>query len=166
MKVSLLVACDTNLGIGKNNALPWHLPSDLKFFKEKTNGHHILMGRKTYDSIGKPLPNRITLVVSRNASLEIPGTHTFTSITKAIDFARSENESELFIVGGAEIYNLALPLADTLYITRIENAFEVDAWLQISLENFTEISRDTREPDEKNKWKHHFVTYQRKKNST
>lgn len=162
MNISILVAHDVNHGIGKNNALPWHLPSDLKFFKEKTSGHHILMGRKTYDSIGRPLPNRTTLIVSRNASLEIPGTHVFTSIEKAIEFARLANETELFIVGGAEIYQLALAYADTLYITEIENAFEVDAWLKIPLENFMEVSRDTREPDEKNKWRHHFVSYKRK----
>jgi dihydrofolate reductase len=118
MKLSLIAAIAANGVIGRDNALPWRLRDDLRFFVQKTQGHHVIMGRKQYESIGHSLPRRPNLVISRNpdfsADCPVVG-----SLERALELARSAGESEAFIIGGAEIYALALPLADTFYRTRV-----------------------------------------------
>src|SRR5690606_21968590 len=114
-QISIIVAIDENKAIGKNNQLLWHLPNDLKFFKTTTSGHPIIMGRKTYDSIGKPLPNRKNIIITRNKDLKIGGAEVYTSLSEALAGLKEENE--VFIIGGAEIYKQALPLTDKVYLT-------------------------------------------------
>lgn len=120
MKISLVAALARNGVIGSGGKLPWHLPEDLRFFKRLTTGHCIAMGRKTFDSVGRPLPERTNLVISRNATLEVPGVVVVRSLEAAVEAARERGESELFVVGGGDIYALALPRADRLYLTRVD----------------------------------------------
>ncbi|MFM2409040.1 MAG: dihydrofolate reductase [Pseudomonadota bacterium] len=125
MSLSLIVAMASNRTIGINNTLPWRCPEDLKHFKALTMGHHMIMGRKTFDSIGKPLPGRTTVVISRDSALKIEGCLVANSVDQAI--AMCGDDSEIFVVGGAEIYAQTLPLADTLYITEIQQEVAGDA---------------------------------------
>ena len=119
MIISLIVAMDMNMGIGYHGIIPWHLSSDLKRFKKLTLNHLVLMGSKTYQSIGKFLPGRINLVISRKSSFNAPGCYVFNTLTSALDFARHSGEVELFVIGGAEIFKQFLPYADKLYLTKI-----------------------------------------------
>lgn len=117
MTVSIVVAIAENNAIGKNNELLWHLPTDLKHFKQLTSGHTIIMGRKTFDSIGKPLPNRRNIVITRSNSLEIPGAEVVNNIDQALALCTAEKE--VFIVGGAEIYRQAMDKTDKIYLTTV-----------------------------------------------
>ena len=129
MRVSAIVAAAENGVIGRGNQLPWHLPADLRRFKALTMGHHLLMGRRTWDSVGKPLPGRPIVVISRQ-KLSLPETVQLASSPgAAIELARAAGESEAFLAGGAEIYRLALAedLIDRVYLTRIHQSFEGDA---------------------------------------
>jgi dihydrofolate reductase len=127
MRVSLIAAMAANRVIGRDNGLPWYLPPDLKRFKALTMGHVLVMGRRTYDSVGQPLPGRTNLVVTRQEGWTAPGVVVARSLPAAIEEARRRGESELFIAGGAEVYRQALPLADRIYLTRIEADFAGDA---------------------------------------
>jgi dihydrofolate reductase len=127
MKISIIVAADEQNGIGKNNQLLCHLPADLKYFKTLTTNHAILMGRKTYESIGKPLPNRTNIIISKTAN-KIEGCFVFNTIEDGIEFARSLNEENLFIIGGDSIYKQSLSMCDTIYLTRIHHQFEADSF--------------------------------------
>jgi len=115
-------------GIGKDGALPWHLPSDLKRFKEMTMGHHVIAGRKTFESIGKPLPGRNTIVVTSRPDYDAPGCYVVHSLDRAIELARSSGESEAFIIGGAQIYQNALSIADRIYMTQVHAQVECDTF--------------------------------------
>ena len=128
MIISVIVAISDNYVIGENNRLLWHLPEDLKHFKKVTTGHTILMGRKTYESIGRPLPNRTNLVLSRQENIAIEGCTVLNDLAKAIRYAAENGETELFIIGGAEIYNISLPLAQRLYLTRVHAHMDGDAF--------------------------------------
>lgn len=123
MKISLIVAVAENGVIGRNGALPWHVPSDLKTFRRLTLGKPVVMGRKTYDSIGKPLPGRDNIVVTRDAGFSAGGTERAASVDDALDIARRKaterGVDEIMVIGGAEIFALTLPLADRIYLTRI-----------------------------------------------
>lgn len=126
MQLSLIAAMASNRVIGNNNALIWHLPEDLKHFKTLTSGHHIIMGRKTFDSIGRPLPNRVNIVVSRNNNLQVPGAFVVGSLKEGIQKAAADKQP--FIVGGALLYEAALPFVTDMYLTVIEKDFEGDAF--------------------------------------
>lgn len=128
MRVSLIAALTANRAIGRDNALPWYVPADLKRFKTLTMGHTLVMGRRTFDSVGEPLPGRTNLVVTRQEGWAAPGVTVVHSLPEALETARRAGEEELFIAGGAEIYRLALPLADRLYLTRLETEIEGDAF--------------------------------------
>ena len=145
MKISAIVAVSQNGIIGKNGHLPWHLSADLKRFKALTSGHTILLGRKNYGDIGRPLPNRTNIVLTRDASFSAPGCTVCHTLAEALDFARKAGEPELFIIGGAQIYAQALPLADRFYLTRVFRAYEGDThfpewdeaqWRLLSSESF------------------------------
>lgn len=123
--VSIIAAIAANGVIGRNNDLPWHLPEDLKRFRALTMGHHIIMGRKTYDSLGRLLPGRTTVIVSRNPDYHVEGAIVVSSLATAI--AACANDPEVFVIGGAQLYREALPLADRLYLTELQEAFEGDA---------------------------------------
>ena len=124
-KISIIVAMAQNRTIGVNNTLPWRCPEDLRHFKALTMGHHMIMGRKTFESIGRPLPGRTTVVVTRDRELNIEGCLVAHSLPDAL--AACSNDSQIFIVGGAEIYAQAMPLVDTLYITEIQQDVTGDA---------------------------------------
>jgi dihydrofolate reductase len=126
--IAIVVAVANHGVIGVKNALPWHLPEDLAHFKATTLGHCLIMGRKTFESIGRPLPKRRTIVVSHNAHLAIPGVATVTSLRAAIDHAVASGESKIFIVGGAQIYEQGLAFANEVVLTRVALTVEGDAF--------------------------------------
>ena len=128
MTVSLIVAMDQQRGIGLHNALPWKLKDDLKMFKERTMGHHIIMGRKTYDSIGRPLPGRTSLIVSRDPNYSAPGCTVLGNPQDAIRAAKEAGDSECFVIGGAELYRQMLALCDRLYISQVHASCQCDAF--------------------------------------
>jgi dihydrofolate reductase len=132
---------DNNGLIGKDNQLPWHLPADLAYFKKITTGKSILMGRKTYDSIGKPLNNRRNIVISRDSSLKIDGVEVVNSLEKAISMVKEA--LEIFIIGGEQIYSMALSLATHLYITKVDGHFKGDAFFpDLDQKEWKEIARE------------------------
>ncbi len=157
------MAFDENRVIGKNNTLIWHLPADLKRFKSLTTGHVIIMGRKTFESIGKPLPNRTTIVISRQADLQIEGVIIAHSVEEAILKAKSITREDIFIVGGAEIYTLSLALADQILVTQLHDIFEGDAYFpEIPMETFEVTEKERGITDEKNAYQYSYITYTRK----
>ena len=160
MRLSIIVAMDDNQLIGKDNALPWHLPADLGYFKKTTTGKTVLMGRKTYESIGFPLPNRRNVVVSRNTDFEAQGCEVVGSIDAALEL--SKDDDEVMVMGGASFYEQMLPSADRLYITKIEGEYEGDAHFpKFDRSEFREISRESHTPDEKNPHTYHFTILER-----
>jgi len=160
MSISLIVAMAKNHTIGINNTLPWRCPEDLKHFKALTMGHHMIMGRKTFDSIGKPLPGRITVVVTRNTDLKIEGCMVAHSLRDAI--ASCAEDDEIFVVGGAELYGQAMPLVDTLYVTEIQQDVEGDAHFpEFDRSEWKEVSRERRSQQEPRPLEYHFVTYRK-----
>ena len=161
MSISILVAVSDNGVIGAGNRLPWHLPADLKRFKALTMGHPIIMGRKTFESIGKPLPGRTNIVVTRQAEFQACGALVAHSIEDALLIC--ENTTEVFVIGGAEIYRQALPHADKIYLTRIHHAFEGNALLfDIDSAKWKETSRQDSSADTANPYPYSFLTYVRR----
>lgn len=161
-KISIAVATGENLAIGKNNQLLWHMPADLKFFKQTTSGHTVIMGRKTFDSVGKPLPNRRNIVITRDADLKIEGAEVVNSLDEALAITQTE-EKPVFIVGGAEIYRQALPKTDRLYLTTIHHNFDADTFFpDFDRSEWTVISSDPHKADEKNKYDYTFEVLERK----
>jgi dihydrofolate reductase len=159
-RISIISALAKNRVIGINNTLPWRLPEDLKYFKALTLGHHILMGRKTWESIGKPLPGRTTVIITRGNYPAPEGVKIAHSLQEAI--AACGTDEEIFFVGGAELYAQALPLADRLYLTEIQADVEGDAWFpEYDPAQWRESSRDRRH-DEASGLDYHFVVYGRK----
>jgi dihydrofolate reductase len=160
MTISIIVAIAQNNAIGKNNQLLWHMPKDLKHFKEITSGRTIIMGRKTYDSVGKPLPNRRNIVVTRK-DMKIPGCEVVNSIDSGL--ALCENEDEVFIGGGAEIYHQAMDKTDRIYLTIIHHDFDGDTFFpEIDYQQWNEVSREYHQPDEKNLYPYSFITLSRR----
>lgn len=159
--ISLVVAMDRNRAIGVDGDLPWRLSSDLKYFKSITMGKPIIMGRKTYDSIGRPLPGRRNIVVSRNPDYEAPGCDVITSLDAAIDLVK--DVSEVMIVGGATLYIEALTLANRLYITEVDAEVNADTWFPVvDPADWQEVSREHHHADEKNQFDYAFVVLERK----
>jgi dihydrofolate reductase len=164
MTVSIIVAISNNNGIGKNNELLWHLPNDLKMFKSVTSGHCIIMGRKTYESIGKPLPNRTNIVVSNQKSLKIEGCEVVNSIQEALVVCKQKVESEAFIVGGEQIYQAALPFADRIYLTRVNCEKDADAFFPfLKQDEWKIISNEKQQQDEKHAFNYAFEVFDRSK---
>ena len=142
MKISLIVAMATNRAIGLDNKMPWHLSADLKKFKAITMGSPIVMGRKTYESIGRPLPGRSNIIISRNLDYQQTDCLVFNDIKTAIA-ASSKDAEEIFIIGGAELYKATLPLADNLYLTLINQEFTGDTFFpEIDFKAWSEVSRE------------------------
>lgn len=157
--LTIVVATDSHRGIGINNKLPWHLPEDLAFFKRTTSGHPIIMGRKTFDSIGRPLPNRRNIVVTRNPEWQREGVETAASLEAAIGLAGS---AEVMVIGGAQIFAEALPHTQRLIVTEIDHAFECDTFFpQIDARVWQEVSRD-KHHSEANGFDYAYVVYERK----
>ena len=162
--LSIIVAKAKNNIIGKENKLIWHLPEDLKHFKELTTGHTIIMGRKTFESLGRVLPNRKHIVFSQNPDFKVNDenveiVHSMLQIQEYI-----ENEQENFVIGGAMIYNLLMPYVSKMYVTQIEKNFEGDAFFPRIDENiWEEISREKGIKNEENNLDYEYITYIRKK---
>ena len=160
MNINIVVAIASNNAIGKNNKLLWHLPKDLRHFKELTTGHTVIMGRKTFDSVGKPLPNRRNIIVTRQ-NIKIEGCEVVNSLEAALALAK--NETEVDIVGGAEIYKLAMPLTNTIHLTIVHQSFEADTFFpEIDNKIWHETSREEHQPDEKNAIPFSFITLKRR----
>lgn len=161
--ISAIVAMSENHVIGVDNQLPWHLPSDLQHFKSLTTGHPILMGRKTYESIGRPLPNRTNIVITRDASFSAPGCVVVTSIGEAIAHAKAKNSPEIFIIGGAEVYKQLLPVIQRIYLTVVHDEFEGDAFFpDLDSRVWKQVKREAHEADDKNEFPFSFITLERK----
>ncbi|MBL7997240.1 MAG: dihydrofolate reductase [Candidatus Kapabacteria bacterium] len=161
MIISLIVAYDRNRGIGINNTLPWRLRADLRFFKERTTGHHILFGRKTYESIGKPLPNRTTIIITRSIGYTAAGCLVEHSVESAIELARERGETECFICGGAEIYALALPFATRIYATEVDATVNADTFFPALGNGWHETEKTYHHADEHNEYNMAFITLER-----
>lgn len=162
MRVSLIAAMAENRVIGVNNTLPWRLPADLRHFRQLTTGHHVIMGRRNYESIGRPLPERTNIVVTRNPDYRAPGCRVVHSVEEALTSA--QNDPELFIIGGAEIYRQALDRADRLYLTLVHANIRGDTYFpEFDPGHWNEVSREQHEADEKNPYACTFLTYDRKK---
>lgn len=159
--LTIIAAIATNNALGKNNDLIWHLPADLKRFKKVTLGHHVIMGRKTFESLRKPLPNRTTIIISRNPDYHVEGCVVVNSLPQAIK-AASVDENP-YILGGAEIYRQAMEHADLLDLTLVHQAFEGDAFFpEIDLEIWTLTKRVDFKADEVNQYDYSFVQYKKK----
>jgi dihydrofolate reductase len=159
MKISAVVVIDKNWGIGKNNQLLVHFPADLKRFKNITNGHTIIMGRKTFESMGKALPNRRNIVISRQTNLNFAGAEITNSLDAAL--ALCNIEEEIFIIGGAEIFKQALPILHKIYLTRIHKSFEADTFFPEINNEWAAIEKQDFLPDEKTPFSYSFITYQK-----
>ncbi|SDF68156.1 dihydrofolate reductase [Mucilaginibacter sp. P25] len=160
MILSIIVAIAKNHAIGKDNKLLWYLPNDLKHFKDVTTGHTVIMGRKTFNSVGKPLPRRRNIVITRQA-ISIDGCEVVPTIEAAIELCKTEDE--VFIVGGAEIYRQAIPLTNRIYLTIVDQDFEGDTFFpELNPDEWQEKDREDFEPDEKNKYKYSFITLERR----
>ncbi len=155
--ISLILAMASNGTIGHNNRMPWHLPNDLQFFKKNTLGKPVIMGRKTYESIGKPLPERENLIISNTLS-RIDGCHIFPSLTSAIAYADTILQAkEIMIMGGAKLYQSALPLMNRLYLTRICAEIDGDTQMQpFDLSKAIKIFEEDHQKDEKNPYDYTF----------
>ena len=163
MKLSLIAAMDRNRVIGVDNTLPWHLPADLKHFKSVTMSKPILMGRKTYESIGKPLPGRENIVLSRQAGFSAKGCTVVRSVEAALAYADNElGAEELMVIGGSQLYGAMLCMADRLYLTQVDTSVEGDAYFpEINRSEWTETDWQENAADEKNPFNYTFVTLDR-----
>ena len=159
--LSLLVAADEGNVIGKDNQLPWHLPNDLKYFKNLTWGLPIVMGRKTYESIGKPLPGRTNIVITRNKDYSAAGIEVVHTIDEALQVAQQKGAKEIFVIGGAEIFNSLFQNADRIYLTRIHHRFEGDVFFPQLDGAWHLVKEQPYQADEKNAWAHTFQVWER-----
>lgn len=160
MIISIIAAMDRNHLIGNNNQLPWHLPADFAHFKSVTMGKPIIMGRKTFESIGKPLPGRTNIVLSRNPELQFEGAKCVTSFEAAM--AIVPDVEELMVIGGSTIYEMLLPRADRLYFTFVDAEFEGDAWFpEYDKNQWLEKDVVSRPADDKNRYDCRFVTFEK-----
>lgn len=159
-RVSIIVAADQQGGIGRNGGLPWHLPEDLKHFKALTLGKPIVMGRRTWDSIGRPLPGRRSLVVSRQPGFAAAGAEVFDSLEAALRAAADAQET--CVIGGAEIYRQALPHADVIHLTRVHAVVDADTHFpRLDPGEWQEVAREDRAADERHAHAFSFITLRR-----
>ncbi|GAA4433328.1 type 3 dihydrofolate reductase [Ravibacter arvi] len=161
MKLSLVVAANQKDVIGADNKLLWHLPEDLKRFKRLTLGSPIIMGRKTFESIGKPLPGRTSLVITRNPSFAVAGVITCTSLEDAVEKAGGFGTEEAFVIGGGEIYAMATAIADRIYLTRVNDFQDGDAFFRFDEEDWKVTDRSFHPKDEKHASSFEFIDLER-----
>lgn len=158
--VSAIVAAAENNAIGKDNQLLWHLPNDLRFFKRTTTGHTIIMGRKTYESVGKPLPNRRNIIVTRQTEYAAEGAEVVHSLMAALE--RCAGEEEVFVVGGAEIYQQALPILNRIYLTRVHVALPGDSFFpELDEQAWRLMAKDSHPADDRHAYGYTFEVYER-----
>ncbi len=159
----IMAAIANNNVIGKDNNLIWHLPADLRFFKQTTKGHTLIMGRKTFESLGNPLPHRDSLVITRNKEYTSDGITVFNTLESALEYSENKGLETVFILGGGEIYRQSMEIADKLIITEVHEAFDGDTYFpEIDPEIWEETSREEHNADDKNKYNFAFVQYERK----
>ena len=162
MIISLIVAMDEKRGIGKDGKLPWRLSSDLKRFRELTMGHHMIVGRKTFESIGKPLPGRQTIVVTHNAGFKADGCLVAGSVQAALALAQERGEPEVFVIGGAEIYAQVIDVADRVYLTQVHAEVDADTFFpELKPDTWTEIQSTFQAADERNQYSFSFKQLER-----
>lgn len=163
MRISLIVAMAKNRVIGCKNKMPWHLPADFTYFRKVTNGHPVIMGRKTFESIGRPLPGRRNIVISRNAAFRANGVEVVTSLAAAINACDSQNTSEeAFVIGGATLYMEALPHADRIFVTEVDASPEGDTFFPLlDAKKWREVARERCEADAKNAHAMEFTVLER-----
>lgn len=162
-RLSIIAAMAQNRVIGIDNTLPWRLPADLAHFKTLTMGHHMIMGRKTYESLGKPLPGRISVIVTRDMAFSAPGCVVVHSLDEAVSACAGDTEA--FFIGGADLYRQALEVAQRMYLTEVKTAVEGDAWFpEFDRAVWLEVSRTSCPADEKNPHDYDFVIFDRKIN--
>ena len=167
MKVSLIVAVSENGVIGKDNDLIWYLPKDIRFFKETTMGHNVIMGRKNFESIPhkfRPLPNRTNIIITRQSNYKAEGCVVVNSVEEALKVAKSNEENEAFIIGGGQIYKLAVDagLVDRIYLTRIHHSFDGDTFFSELNSNWKEIKREDCFKDNNHKYDYSFIVLEKK----
>lgn len=162
MKLSLIVAMAANRTIGLNNQMPWHLSADLKKFKQITMGQPIIMGRKTFESIGRPLPGRQNIIISRNPNYQQSGCSVFNDLDSALQSCTGHDE--VFVIGGATLYEATVACADRLYITEIQKTFDGDTWFpEINPEQWQEVAREEIKDDSSVDFNYSFIIYERDK---
>jgi dihydrofolate reductase len=164
MILSFIVAAAENNAIGRGNQLPWHLPNDLKFFKRTTLGKPVLMGRKSYESLGKPLPGRLNIVISTQKDLQLPdGVLLYPDLQQGVDRLQQEPTEEGFIIGGGTVFELAMPLVDRIYITRVHTTIDdADAFFpDIDHTHWKLVWEEPHEADEKHAYAYTFQQYER-----
>ena len=160
--LTIIAAAGENNALGKDNGLVWHLPDDFKRFKKLTTGHHIIMGRKTFDSFPQPLPDRTHLVITRKDNFKKEGIVTVHSLERAIDF--SKGDSQPFVIGGGEIYKMAMDVADKIELTRVHGTFEADTFFpEIDDIKWELVNEELHEKDDKHKYDFSYLTYLRRK---
>lgn len=161
----MIAAMSRNRVIGKDNDIPWHLPDDFKFFKESTRHHHVIMGRKNYESLPhkfQPLPDRPNIIITRKDHYPVSGATVVSSLAEALDFAEKANEEEAFIIGGGEIYRLGLEVAETIYLTEIDGEIEGDVFFpEFDHKVWKETARRHHSADERHRFAFDFVTYEK-----
>lgn len=166
MNISMIAAMGKNRVIGKDNDIPWHLPDDFKFFKDTTKGHHVIMGRKNWESLPhkfKPLPHRPNIVITRQEGYQAEGATVVNTLEEALAIAQKHTESEAFIIGGGEIYRMGLALANTIYLTEIEGEFEGQVTFpKFSSEEWEEVKRQHHPTDERHLFSFDYVEYRKK----
>ncbi len=166
MKISMIAAIGQNRVIGKNNGLVWSLPDDMKFFMRKTTGHPVIMGRKNYESIPekfRPLPNRKNIIITRQSDYNAERAFVVHSLEEAINSVKEDNPDEIFIIGGGQVYEMGLAVADTMYITEIHEAFDGDTYFpEYDKSQWEEVERISHGTDERHAYAFDFATYQRK----
>ena len=162
MRITLMAAMAENRVIGRDNTLPWHLPEDLARFKRRTEGHVVIMGRRTFESVGRPLPNRRSIVITRKRDYHPPGAEIARSLEEALERARESKSDEVFILGGAEIYTLALPEVDRLELTIVHADVSGDTFFpECDLSEWTLIDEQRHEADDRHAYAFSFRTYER-----
>jgi dihydrofolate reductase len=161
--ISLIAAVDTQNGIGKNNQLPWQLSSDLRRFKRITMGHIIVMGRKTYETIGRVLPGRVMIVLTKQENFDIDHGYVLNSLDEAIQFAKNANENELFIIGGGEVFSQSINKADRIYLTSVQTDAHADTFFpSIDPGNWEIIEKESQYRNDQDEFNSTFRIYQRK----
>jgi dihydrofolate reductase len=178
MDIAIIAAMGENRAIGKGGKIPWHLPADFKHFRELTMGHPVLMGRKTFESIGKPLPGRTNIVITRDLAYSAEGISVAHSLDEALQIAESaavssalgsagisdaasDGTATVFVLGGAEIYGMALPKANVLYLTKVHGDFEADTFFPEIPGGWKVVASEPHQKDEKNAYDFDFLTYRR-----
>lgn len=163
MKISMIAAMSRNRVIGKNNDIPWHLPNDFKFFKDTTKHHHVIMGRKNYESLPhkfRPLPDRTNIIITRQPDYPVEGAQVVSSLEESLELARTAGEAEAFIIGGGEIYKLGLDIAEIIYLTEIDAEIVGDVYFpEFDKTIWQESERKHHPADERHAFAFDFVTY-------